>query len=98
MYTIINHTTKAGQFQIYITHEIEVKSRGGYLISGNVQYGGEQMKFSTYTTDSGFYDSLNEMESYDQKQLALHDRLMTDEIVSQIFDRCKEVDEMEAED
>jgi len=82
-----------GEFQIYVTFETEFKGRGGWNLIAHVDYEGQKSTHTRYITDSMFIDSLSEIESYDDKQLAIMDYMFNDDVVFNIVSWCEEVNE-----
>jgi hypothetical protein len=87
-----------GEFPIWVTFETEFKGRGGWSLIAHVDYDGQKSTHTTYTTDSMFIDSLSDIESYDEKQLAIMERMLNDDVVMNIVMWCKEVQDELAQD
>ena len=82
-----------GEFPIFVTFETKFKGRGGWNLIAHVDYEGQTSTHTTYTTDSSFIDSLSDIDTYDEKQLALMERMFNDDVVMNIVMFCKEVQE-----
>jgi hypothetical protein len=82
-----------GEFPIWVTFETEFKGRGGWNLIAHVDYEGQKSTFTRYITDSMFIDSLSDIDSYDDKQLAIMDYMFNDDVVFNIVSWCEEVQE-----
>jgi hypothetical protein len=87
-----------GEFPIWVTFETEFKGRGGWNLIAHVDYEGQTSTHTTYTTNSMFIDSLSDIESYDEKQLAIMDYMFNDDVVFNIVSWCEEVQDELAQD
>lgn len=92
MATIENH--KGEQFEIETYFAQEFKGRGGWNITCNVSFNGENKTFKHYTTDSAFIDQISDMRaddaSWDEIQEAYKYKSF-DEMKESILEWCEDI-------